>query len=253
MRKKIVAGNWKMNKDLTESMSLVSEVRSMVRDEVRHDAEIIVIPPFTSLGSANKLIEGSEIILGAQNCSTEDSGAYTGEVSVKMLNSVGVKYVLVGHSERRIYFGEANEMLAKKVTIALNNGLTPIYCCGETIEDREDKTFFQVVEKQITEGLFGLHEDQLQKVVIAYEPVWAIGTGETASNEQAQEMHSYIRKLIEARFGDKVSQAIRILYGGSVNPKNAEELFACEDIDGGLIGGASLKSRDFVEVVKAAK
>jgi triosephosphate isomerase len=253
MRKKIVAGNWKMNKVLTESLSLVSEVRSMVRDEVRHDAEVIVIPPFTSLAPANKLIEGSDIILGAQNCSTEEAGAYTGEVSVKMLSSVGVSYVLVGHSERRSYFGETNEMLAKKVAIALNNGITPIYCCGETLENREDKTFFQVVEKQITEGLFGLHEDQLQKVVIAYEPVWAIGTGQTASAEQAQEMHSYIRKLIEARFGDKVANSIRILYGGSVNPKNASELFSCADIDGGLIGGASLKPRDFVEVVKAAK
>lgn len=253
MRKKIVAGNWKMNKNLTESLSLISEVRSMVRDEVRHDVEVIIIPPFTTLAPANKLLEGADLKLGAQNCYHEQSGAYTGEISLPMLESVGVSHVLVGHSERRSIFHEESPMLAKKTTSILNAGMTPIFCCGETMENREDNSYFKVVEKQISEGLFHLHEDQFKHVVIAYEPVWAIGTGATASKEQAQEMHAYIRTLVNNKYGESIANNLRILYGGSVKPDNAKELFNCEDIDGGLIGGAALKSRDFVEIIKASK
>lgn len=253
MRTKIVAGNWKMNKNLTESLSLISEVRSMVRDEVRHNVEVMLFPPFTSLASAKKLLEGAELKLGAQNCYHENNGAFTGEISLSMLESVGVSSVLVGHSERRSIFKEDSPLLAKKTSAVLNAGMVPIFCCGETLDNREDNSYFKVVENQIAEGLFHLHEDQFKNVVIAYEPVWAIGTGATASKEQAQEMHAYIRNLVKNKYGEKIANNIRILYGGSVKPDNAPELFSCEDIDGGLIGGAALKSRDFVEIVKASK
>ena len=253
MRTKIVAGNWKMNKNLTESLSLISEVRSMVRDEVRHDVEVMIFPPYISLASANKLLEGANLKLGAQNCYHEKNGAYTGEVSLEMLKSVGVTNVLVGHSERRAIFGEDNALLAKKTSAILEAGLTPIYCCGETIENREDNSFFKVIETQISEGVFHLHEDQFKNIIIAYEPVWAIGTGMTASKEQAQEMHAYIRNLVSNKYGETIADSIRILYGGSVKPDNAQDLFSSPDIDGGLIGGASLKSRDFVEIVKASR
>ena len=253
MRKKIVAGNWKMNKNLTESLSLISEIRSMVRDEIRHNVEVMLFPPFISLASSKKLLEGADLTLGAQNCYHEKNGAYTGEISLGMLDSVGVTAVLVGHSERRSIFNETNDLLAKKTSAVLNAGMTPIYCCGETLGNREDNTYFKVVETQISEGLFHLHEDQFKNAVIAYEPVWAIGTGVTASKEQAQEMHAYIRNIVSNKYGETIANNVRILYGGSVKPDNAKELFASLDIDGGLIGGAALKSRDFLEIIKASR
>jgi triosephosphate isomerase len=251
MRKKIVAGNWKMNKTLEEGLKLTSEIINMVKDEVRNDAQVVLCPPFISLSSIAKLIEGSKIALGAQNCYSKDSGAYTGEVSAEMLKSVGVKYVILGHSERREYFKESNQLLAEKVNVALKNGLTPIFCCGESLDQREKGIHIDFVNSQLTESLFHLSESDFLKIVIAYEPIWAIGTGKTATTEQAQEMHEKIRKHIAGKYGSKVADETSILYGGSCKPDNAKELFACKDVDGGLIGGASLKSRDFVDIIKS--
>jgi triosephosphate isomerase len=193
----------------------------------------------------------SRIAVGAQNCSEHESGAYTGETSAVMLKAMNIPYVIVGHSERRQYFGEDGELLAKKVDVALKNGLTPIFCCGEPLEVREKNGHEALVKKQVEESLFHLDASQLQKVVIAYEPVWAIGTGKTATSQQAQEMHSVIRKHLAGKYGASEADTISILYGGSVNAANAKELFACADVDGGLVGGASLKSREFTEIIKA--
>ena len=251
MRKKIVAGNWKMNKTLDEGLKLTSEINNMIKDEVRNNAQAVICPPFVSLTSVGKLLEGSSIALGAQNCYSKDNGAYTGEISAEMLKSVGVKYVIIGHSERREYFKESNKMLAEKVDLALKNGLTPIFCCGESLEQREKGIHIDFVNSQLTESVFHLSESDFLKIVIAYEPIWAIGTGKTASTEQAQEMHEKIRNHIESKYGKKVAEETSILYGGSCKPDNAKELFACKDVDGGLIGGASLKSRDFVDIIKS--
>jgi triosephosphate isomerase len=190
--------------------------------------------------------------VGAQNCSEHESGAYTGEVSAPMLKSMNIPYVIVGHSERRQYFGEDGKLLAKKVDIALKHGLTPIFCCGEPLEVREKNEHEKLVKQQVEESLFHLDAASLQKVVIAYEPVWAIGTGKTATAQQAQDMHAVIRKHLATKFEQPVADKIQILYGGSVNAANAKELFACPDVDGGLVGGASLKSREFTEVIKGA-
>jgi triosephosphate isomerase len=251
MRKKIVAGNWKMNKTLDEGLALASEVIGMVKDEVKSDAQAVLCTPFISLYSVGKLAEGSSVALGAQNCYDKESGAYTGETSVSMLKSVGAQYVIIGHSERREYFGESNAMLATKVDLLLKSGLTPIFCCGETLAQREKGIHIDFVNSQLTESLFHLSEQDFKKVVIAYEPIWAIGTGVTASKEQAQEMHEKIRTHIASKYGAAVAEQISILYGGSCKPDNAQELFACKDIDGGLIGGASLKARDFVDILKS--
>jgi len=252
MRAKIAAGNWKMNTDNDSGSKLASEVVNMVNDELRNDAKVILIPPFTHLLSVGKLIkDGKNIFLGAQNCHEQDGGAYTGEISVDMLKSVGVQYIVLGHSERREFFGEDAQLLAKKTDKVLEKGLTPIFCCGEKLETREEEKHFDLVGSQIKDALFHLEADNLTKVVIAYEPVWAIGTGVTASAEQAQEMHAFIRKTLAEKYGQKVAEEISILYGGSVKPDNASELFACKDVDGGLVGGASLKSRDFVDIAKA--
>ncbi|KAA8481816.1 triosephosphate isomerase [Arcticibacter tournemirensis] len=251
MRKKIVAGNWKMNMDYTSGVSLFSEVINMVNDEVRGEQEVVVCPPFVHLHSLAQLAnQNVKISIGAQNCHQAESGAYTGEVSSSMIQSVGAKYVILGHSERRQYFGETNELLAKKTDAVIKTGLLPIFCIGETLEERNNNIHFDVIKRQLTEGVFHLGAEDFAKVVLAYEPVWAIGTGVTASKEQAQEVHAYIRKQIEARYGDAVAENTTILYGGSCNPKNAPELFSQPDIDGGLIGGASLKSRDFTDIVK---
>lgn len=250
MRKKIVAGNWKMNKTLDEGLKLTSEILNMVKDEVRSDAQVVLCPPFISIYSVGKILEGSAIGLGAQNCYQKESGAFTGEISVEMLKSAGVKYVIIGHSERREYFGETNQQLADKVNLALKSGLTPIFCCGESLQQREKGIHIDFVNTQLTESLFHLSEADFLKVVIAYEPIWAIGTGVTASTEQAQEMHEKIRKHLAGKYG-KAAESISILYGGSCKPDNAKELFACKDVDGGLIGGASLKSRDFVDIIKS--
>lgn len=252
MRKRIVAGNWKMNKTLTEALSLTSEVVNMIRDEVRGDVEVVLCTPYIYLPTLQKYTdEVSRVSLGAQNCHQNASGAYTGEVSAAMLASIEVPYVIIGHSERRQYFGENDELLAQKVKIALENGLKPIFCCGESLQQRQNEDFMAIVKGQLTASLFDLSAEDFGKVVIAYEPIWAIGTGLTATSEQAQEMHAELRTHIASHYGAQVADDTTILYGGSCNEKNASELFACPDVDGGLIGGASLKSREFTNIVKA--
>lgn len=251
MRKNIVAGNWKMNCTLSEGKKLASEVIHMVEDEVKNDAEVILIPPFIHLTNIHSLIGSSKVLLGAQNCHQNQSGAFTGEVSAAMLVSAGATHVILGHSERREYFGETDELLTEKVKVALENNLTPIFCCGEKLEVREANGHEKLVGTQVEKALFGLSEDDIKKVVIAYEPVWAIGTGVTASAEQAQEMHAFIRNQITSKYKPAIADEISILYGGSVKPENAKEIFSQPDVDGGLIGGASLKSRDFTNIAKA--
>jgi triosephosphate isomerase (TIM) len=252
MRKKIIAGNWKMNKNFEEGLALASEVVNMVKDEYQGSAHVVLIPPFVHIAAVTKLIsDANQVFSGAQNCSNHASGAYTGEVSTDMLKSIGASYVIVGHSERRQYFGEHNDWLAKKVDAVLGSGLNPIYCCGETLEERESNSHFSVLETQIKEGLFHLSETQMQHVVIAYEPVWAIGTGKTASTAQAQEVHAFIRGLINSKYGAEVANNITIQYGGSVKAENAAELFSAPDIDGALVGGAALQSRSFMDIIKA--
>jgi triosephosphate isomerase len=250
MRKKIVAGNWKMNLDYASGISLFSEIVNMVRDEKKGDQIAIICSPYIHLNSLAKL--GGEVVkIGAQNCHQNDSGAFTGEISAGMIKSVGCEYVIIGHSERRQYFAESNELLAEKTIKVLENELTPIFCIGETLEERNSDIYFEVLKAQLEQGVFGLSTADFSKIVIAYEPVWAIGTGLTASSEQAQEVHAFIRNEIANKYTAEVAGNTTILYGGSCNPKNAAELFAQKDIDGGLIGGASLKSRDFVDIVKA--
>lgn len=250
MRKKIVAGNWKMNKTYEEGLALASEVNNMSKDEVNGNVQLVLCTPFIALQGVGKLLSG-KVALGAQNCYDKESGAYTGEISVGMLQSVGVNYVILGHSERREYFGESNKMLADKLNLVLKAGLTPIFCCGETLKQREQGIHIDFVNAQLTESLFHLSPEEIQKVVIAYEPIWAIGTGVTASTAQAQEMHEKIRQHLASKYGQTVADNISILYGGSCKPDNAKELFACKDVDGGLIGGASLKSRDFIDIAKS--
>lgn len=245
MRKKIVAGNWKMNTDLNQAIDLVQQIRL---SDYNKNSLLLIFPPFPFLYSIVEATNNSVIQVGAQNCSKHKNGAYTGEVSAQMLNSVGVKYVLVGHSERRTYFNETNQELAEKINECLSNQLIPIYCCGELLEDRTNQNHFEVVKYQLSEGLFHLSIEQIRSIVIAYEPVWAIGTGVTASPEQAQEMHLFIRQFMAKKFGENLANSISILYGGSCNPSNAKELFALPDVDGGLIGGASLKPQDFVSI-----
>lgn len=252
MRQKIVAGNWKMNKTLEEANILASEVTGMVADEVKGKVKVILCTPFPYLIPINNLLGSNDrISVAAQNCSEHESGAFTGEVSAPMLKSIGIKYVVLGHSERRQYFGEDTKLLAKKVDVALKHGLTPIFCCGEPLEVRENGGHEALVKKQVEESLFHLDEPAIQKLVIAYEPVWAIGTGKTATSQQAQDMHAVIRKHLVIKYGQSVADSVSILYGGSVNAANAKELFGCQDVDGGLVGGASLKSREFTEIIKA--
>jgi triosephosphate isomerase len=252
MRKKIVAGNWKMNMDYPSGLSVFSEIINMVKDEITGSQQAIVCSPYIHLSSLAQLAKSNtQVSVGAQNCHQAESGAFTGEVSASQIKSVGVEYVIIGHSERRQYFGESDALLSEKTIIALKNGLIPIFCIGETLEQREGDTYFEVIKKQLTGGVFNLSADDFGKIVLAYEPVWAIGTGLTASPEQAQEIHAFIRKEIAGQYGQAVADATSILYGGSCNPKNATELFSQTDIDGGLIGGASLKSRDFVDIIKA--
>jgi triosephosphate isomerase len=251
MRKKIIAGNWKMNKTLEEGQSLTSEIKHMVEDEVPSDVQVVICPPFIHLTTLHAMLRGSQIGLGAQNCSEHESGAYTGETSAAMLLSGGVQYVILGHSERREYFNESNELLASKVNIALKHGLKPIFCCGEPLEIRERDQQDDYVKQQVKESLLHLPAEEAAKVIIAYEPIWAIGTGKTASSDQAQEMHAVIRRQLADAYGQDTADNISILYGGSMKPANAAELLARPDVDGGLIGGASLKSRDFVDIAKS--
>ena len=252
MRKNIVAGNWKMNKTLEEGNSLASEIVNMVANEVQDDTIVVLNPPYIHLNSVQHLIkDAKQVFLGAQNCNETTSGAYTGEVSVDMLKSVGVKYVILGHSERREYFKESNELLAQKVNAVFDHGLTPIFCSGEPLSIRESNQQMEYVTHQLTASLFHLEPAQIRQSVIAYEPIWAIGTGMTASSDLAQDMHAQIRAHLASQYGEETAESISILYGGSCKPDNAKELFANKDVDGGLIGGASLKSRDFVDIIKS--
>jgi triosephosphate isomerase (TIM) len=252
MRKKIVAGNWKMNLNLEEGQKLTSEIVNMLKDENVKDVTVVLNPPFVHLYTAKKLIgDTPNLFLGSQNCSDKASGAYTGEISAGMLASFGVSYVILGHSERREYFKESNKLLTDKTRQVLDNGLTPIFCCGEPLEIREARTHEEYVKQQLTESLFGFSPEEMSKIVIAYEPIWAIGTGKTASSDQAQEMHAALRAHLAGKFGAELANNISILYGGSCNPSNAKDIFSKSDVDGGLIGGASLKSRDFLDIVKS--
>ncbi len=252
MRQKIVAGNWKMNKTLQEANVLASEVMAMVADEVKGDARVIFCIPYPYLVPIKNLLgNNTRIFVAAQNCSEHESGAYTGEVSAGMLKSMNIPYVVLGHSERRQYFGEEGKILAKKIDVALKHGLSPIFCCGEMLEIREKGTHEQLVKQQVEESLFHLPAESLKNIVIAYEPVWAIGTGKTATAQQAQDMHAVIRKHLTDKYDQAVANDISILYGGSVSAANAKELFAKADVDGGLVGGASLKSREFTEIIKS--
>jgi len=253
MRKMIVAGNWKMNTGLEEGTNLVSDLRTYLNDiSLNPDKEVVIAPPFTHLASIRQVIRDTDIKLSAQNCSSEQNGAYTGEISATMLKEIGCTYVIIGHSERRMYYIENSEILVKKISRALENDLTPIYCCGELLEERNSGNQFKVVENQISEVLFNFSDSDFKKIQIAYEPVWAIGTGVTASKEQAQEMHAFIRNVLEKKFGKELSQAISILYGGSVKPENAGELFSQPDVDGGLVGGASLNAKGFFTIIQSA-
>lgn len=248
MRSKIVAGNWKMNKTLTETEKLVSELVAKVPDTT---AEVIIAPTFVNLQLAAKHVENSIIQVAAQNMHFADNGAFTGEISADMLKDIDVDIVILGHSERRSHFGETDELLAKKVNQAIEKGMRVIFCFGEELEDRKSDNHFNVVASQLKNGLYALPAEAWSKIVLAYEPVWAIGTGETASPEQAQEMHAFIRKQIEGAYNSGISEKVTILYGGSVKPNNAEEIFSQPDVDGGLIGGASLKCDDFTDIIKA--
>ena len=238
-----------MNKTFSEAEELIADIAEAI--EKKTPCEVVVCPPAVYLEMATDFAMESNLLVGAQNVSQFESGAYTGEISAAMLDSIDVDYCIVGHSERRKYFNENDEMLAGKVNILLDYGITPIFCCGEQLEDREKENHFEVVRSQLTNGLFHLNENEFGNVVIAYEPVWAIGTGRTASPEQAQEMHAFIRGLIAEKYGDKAADNTTILYGGSCNAGNAKELFSQKDVDGGLIGGASLKGEEFIKIANS--
>ncbi|WP_299889198.1 triose-phosphate isomerase [uncultured Lacinutrix sp.] len=248
MRKNIVAGNWKMNNDLPQTEALISD---LLKQEQTSNAEVMIAPTSVNLFQAFETTRLSNIEVIAQNMHFAENGAYTGEVSASMLKSVGVNTVILGHSERRAYFNETDEMLAKKVDTALANNMRVIFCFGEELEDRKSGNEEEIVENQIKKALFHLDASVFNSIVLAYEPVWAIGTGETASPEQAQDMHAFIRKTLESKYGNTVADAMTILYGGSVKPTNAKEIFSKPDVDGGLIGGASLKAEDFFAIVNA--
>lgn len=250
MRKKIVAGNWKMHMNISESVQLISGIKKIL-EQSNTNCGVIICPPFTSLDAAGSLIKESKIKLGAQNMHFENKGAFTGEVSADMLKSVGCEFVILGHSERRTIFKESDEFINKKNHAALASGLTPIFCIGETLEEREKGVTFEVVRRQMKIGLENISRDDAAKIIIAYEPVWAIGTGKTATPQQAEEAHAYLRKLLTEMFDGKTADSITIQYGGSVKPDNAKELFSQPNIDGGLIGGACLKADSFADIILA--
>jgi triosephosphate isomerase (TIM) len=250
MRKKIVAGNWKCNTTLQEGVELAKAVDALVASEASDDVDVVLGTPFTHLTKVVESVNTDRIGVAAQNCAAEAKGAFTGEVSATMVKSTGANYVILGHSERREYYGETSATLNKKLALALENGLTPIYCCGEPLNIRETGTQNNYVKTQLEETIFNLSPEDFKKLVIAYEPIWAIGTGRTATSEQAQEIHAFIRSIIAEKFGEEIAEGVSILYGGSCNAKNAKELFANNDVDGGLIGGASLKAEDFLEIIK---
>lgn len=249
MRKNVVAGNWKMNTTLEEGVELANQINSLLKGKTVN-CDVVVCVPFTHLTSVNAVLEPELVKLGAENCSEHEKGAYTGEVSAAMVKSTGATHVILGHSERRQYFGENNEQLLAKTKLALANGLTPIFCVGEVLEERENGTYNDVVKGQV-EALFELSAEDFGKIIIAYEPVWAIGTGKTATAEQAQDMHAHIRKVVEEKYGKEVAEDTSILYGGSCKPTNAKELFAKPDVDGGLIGGAALQAESFLGIIEA--
>jgi len=253
MRKKIVAGNWKMNKLQNEAKKLVNQVVALLQNSNLSDNKRVIFSPPSLYLESVSLITNKEAFISScsQNIYFENSGAYTGELSAEMIKSVGCEYTLVGHSERRALFSETDIILAKKVSCALLQGIVPIYCCGELLAERKSKKHYDIIQAQIEGVLFHLSEDEFSNIIIAYEPVWAIGTGETASSNQAQEMHAFIRGLVTAKYGNVTSDNLTILYGGSCKPANAAELFACPDVDGGLIGGASLVAEDFVKIIDA--
>lgn len=250
MRKNIVAGNWKMNTTLPEGVKLAQEVNEALKN-VTPNCGVIICVPFTHLASINNVIDSSKLGLGAENCADHLSGAYTGEVSAPMVASTGATYVILGHSERRQYYGETSETLKEKVALALENNLTPIFCIGEVLEQRENGSYLEVVKKQIEDALFNLSADDFSKLILAYEPVWAIGTGKTATADQAEEMHAHIRSVVASKYGNEIADNTTILYGGSCKPSNAAQLFAKPDVDGGLIGGASLDCESFMGIVNA--
>ena len=252
MRTKVIAGNWKMNLNATASIKLAEHISKEIASLSTDNTRIIIAPTAINLYPVSKHADiDSRIEIAAQNMHQAENGAFTGEISAEMIKSIALHTVILGHSERRTYFNETDKALAEKVTTALNNDLDVIFCFGEVLEERQSKNHFKVVESQLQNALFHLEEKDWENIVLAYEPVWAIGTGETASPEQAQEMHAFIRKVIAAKFGDTIAQSISILYGGSVKPSNAKEIFSKPDVDGGLIGGAALKSSNFVALIKA--
>jgi triosephosphate isomerase len=250
MRKNIVAGNWKMNKTLQEGMALATELNEALKG-ASLNCDVVIGTPFIHLAGVAAAVDTAKVGVAAQNCADKESGAYTGEISASMVKSTGASYVILGHSERRAYYGETAATLKTKVELALKNELTPIFCIGEVLEEREAEKHFEVVKQQIEESLFDLSAEDFGKIVLAYEPVWAIGTGKTASAAQAQEIHAFIRQTLAAKYGQDVADACSILYGGSCNAGNAKELFSNPDVDGGLIGGASLKVADFKAIIDA--
>ena len=251
MRRPIIAGNWKMNKTVKEAIELVGGLKNQLKDF--RDVDIVICPPFTGLAEVAKIIKGTNIQLGAQDLHQEDSGAYTGEISPVMLKELGCRYVIIGHSERRLYFGETNESVNQKAKAALKHNLVPIVCVGERLQQREKGETFEVIKDHVQNGLKDISLEEIKRVVIAYEPVWAIGTGITATPEQAQEAHSFIRNLLKQTYNEEVATLVPIQYGGSVKPDNIKDLMAKGDVDGALVGGASLELDSFVKIVKSAK
>jgi len=250
-RKFLIAGNWKMNKTASEAVDLIEEIKSSVGGQT--SVQVCVCPPFTSLSQSSESVEKSEVLLGAQDMNAAQSGAYTGEISAEMLRDLYVSFVILGHSERRQFFGETNQIVNQKIHAAIGNNLKPIYCIGETLDEREAGKTLDIVRTQVREGLENFPIHSIENLVIAYEPIWAIGTGKTATDEMAQEVHAEIRKVLAEMFGDTSADSIRILYGGSMKPENAAGLLAQKDVDGGLIGGASLTARAFVGIIEAAQ
>lgn len=251
MRTKVIAGNWKMNYDLIESKNLISKL-SVELKSIGSKCEVVICPPFTSLSEAAALIKNTQIKLGAQNLHEEKNGAFTGEISAKMLLGTGCKFVIIGHSERRTIYKESDELINKKIDRAIKNNLKPIFCVGELLEEREKNITKQVIESQVLKGLKGFSEEDLANLIVAYEPVWAIGTGKTASPQQAEEVHHFIRKLIETSISKEFAEKLRILYGGSVKPDNSADLLSQLNIDGALVGGACLKAESFLSIIKSA-
>ena len=249
MRKPFIAGNWKMNKTIPEAVELVAKLKEFVKEEM---GEIVVIPPFTALSEVKKIISDSKIKLGAQNLHWEEKGAYTGEISPLMLKDIGCEYVIIGHSERRKYFHETNEIINSKIKIALKNSLKPIFCIGEKLQEREKGETFKIINEQLEKGLSGIDKEGLKNIVIAYEPVWAIGTGRTATPEQAQEVHLFIREKLKKNYGNEIASCAIILYGGSVKADNVYSLIKEKDIDGALVGGASLEAESFGKIIEEA-